>query len=269
MTTVHHLNFGWLHAPPNPKICCHCLMLEDAAGLALVDTGIGLLDVARPLERIGQPLIDLAGFKFNESDTAVRQLRRRGLRPEDVRHVLLTHCDPDHAGGVADFPGAQVHVSAEEHAALAAGNPRYLPVQFEHGPRWAVHAASPADRDWFGFRARPVELGFAAEVLLVPLFGHTLGHCGVAVRADRRGARWALHAGDAYYLRPELTTEDHPVSAVSARQAVDNRQRVATLARLRRLFQEHAREVDLFGYHDVAELAERVDDDAKHAAAVR
>ena len=254
MTTLHHMNFGWLHAPPNPRICCHCLVLEDAAGLALVDTGIGLLDVARPLERIGQPLIDLAGFKFDTAATAVHQLRRRGLRPEDVRHVLLTHCDPDHAGGLADFPRAQVHVSAEEHAALAKGNPRYLPVQFDHGPRWTVHTASAADRDWFGFRARPVELGFAAEVLLVPLFGHTLGHCGVAVRLHGRGGRWTLHAGDAYYLRPELTTDDHPVSVVSARQSVDNDQRVASLMRLRRLAREYASEVDLFGYHAVDEL---------------
>ena len=257
MTTLHHLNFGWLHAPPNPKISCHCLLLEDPAGLALVDTGIGLLDVARPLERIGQPLIDLAGFKFNEADTAVHQLRQRGFQPEDVRHILLTHCDPDHAGGVADFPAAQVHVSAEEHAALTKGLPRYLPVQFEHGPRWAVHGASVNDRDWFGFRARPVDLGFAADVLLVPLFGHTLGHCGVAVRPDRAGGRWTLHAGDAYYLRPELSTDDHPVSAVSARQAVDNDQRIASLARLRKLFGEHGGEVDLSGYHDVDELLQR------------
>ena len=267
MTTLHHLNFGWLHAPPNPRICCHCLVLEDAAGLALVDTGIGLLDVARPLERIGQPLIDLAGFQFDPADTAVHQLRRRGLRPEDVRHVLLTHCDPDHAGGVADFPDARVHVSAEEHAALEKGDPRYLPVQFEHRPRWVLHAASAGDRDWFGFRARQVALGFAAEVLLVPLFGHTQGHCGVAVRPGRPGARWTLHAGDAYYLRPELTTDDHPVSAVSARQAVDNEQRVASLTRLRRLFSAHANEVDLFGYHDVAELLDRRTDEAERSGA--
>ena len=261
MTTLHYLNFGWLHAPPNPKISCHCLLLEDPAGLALVDTGIGLLDVADPVGRIGQPLIDLAGFQFNEADTAVHQLRRRGFRPEDVRHILLTHCDPDHAGGLADFPEARVHVSAEEHAALTRGHPRYLPAHFGHGPRWAIHAAGPNDRDWFGLPARPVDLGFAADVLLVPLFGHTLGHCGVAVRPTP-GGRWTLHAGDAYYLRPELSTDDHPVSAVSARQSVDNDQRVASLALIRRLFRGHADEVDLFGYHDTDELLERRGRDA-------
>ena len=98
MTKLHHINGGTLHAPPYPKVLCHCFLLEDPGGLALVDTGIGLHDVRQPAERIGQQLIDLGGFQFNEADTAVRQIERRGLRPADVKHLILTHADPDHAG---------------------------------------------------------------------------------------------------------------------------------------------------------------------------
>ena len=72
MTSIHHINCGSLQVSPNTKAICHCLLLEDKDGLALVDTGIGLLDVQQPLERIGQPLIDMAGFLFHEEDTAVR-----------------------------------------------------------------------------------------------------------------------------------------------------------------------------------------------------
>ena len=39
------------------------------------------------------------------------------------------------------------------------------------------------------------------EVLLVPLPGHTRGHCGVAVR---RSDDWLLHCGDAYFHRSEV-----------------------------------------------------------------
>ena len=111
MTRVHHLNCGTLHAPPNPPAACHCLLLEDPAGLALVDTGIGLHDVRDPVGRIGRQLIDLAGFQFHEEQTALRQVERRGYRAADVRHVVLTHCDPDHTGGLADFPHARVHLA--------------------------------------------------------------------------------------------------------------------------------------------------------------
>jgi glyoxylase-like metal-dependent hydrolase (beta-lactamase superfamily II) len=249
MTAIRHLNCGTLHAPPNPPAACHCLLLEDPGGLALVDTGIGLLDVRHPLDRIGRELIDLAGFQFHEDQTAVRLLERLGYRPQDVRHVVLTHADPDHTGGLADFPQAEVHLSGLEQDSLSKGSWRYLPAHFAHGPRWRTYPPSP--RTWCGLEARPVVLGFASEVLLVPLPGHTHGHCGVAVR---RGDRWLLHVGDAYYLRIELDRDDHPVSALTAQRADDNAKRAASLEHLRRLARDHAAEVDLFGYHDFAEF---------------
>jgi glyoxylase-like metal-dependent hydrolase (beta-lactamase superfamily II) len=249
MTRVRHLNCGTLHAPPNPAASCHCLLLEDAAGLALVDTVIGLLDVRDPVGRVGRAAIDAAGFQFHEDQTAARQIERLGFRAADVRHVVLTHADPDHTGGLADFPHAAVHLSAEEHAAVTAGNERYAPAHFAHGPNWQLCAGPEVE--WFGLPARPVGLGFAAEVLLVPLFGHTPGHCGVAVR---HGGRWVLHVGDAYYLRAELDRDDHPVSALAALRADDDARRRASLERLRRLARDHAGAVEMFGYHDFAEF---------------
>jgi glyoxylase-like metal-dependent hydrolase (beta-lactamase superfamily II) len=249
MTRVHHINCGFLHAPPNPKASCHCLLLEDETGLALVDSGIGLLDVRRPVERIGQPLIDIAGFQFDDADTAALQIERLGFRTADVKHVLLTHGDPDHTGGLADFPSAVVHVSEEEHSSVTAGNPRYLPVHFAHGPKWSTHGRS--DREWFGLEARAVEMSFKSEVLLIPLFGHTRGQCGVAVG---QSDRWLLHVGDAYYLRVELTRDDHPVSKLTAMRADDDRMRRASLEQLRRLSREHSDQIEMFGYHDLTEF---------------
>lgn len=252
---IHHLNCGWLHAPPNPPACCHCLLLESAQGLVLVDTGIGLEDVQRPLERIGRPLIDLAGFQFNEAHTAVRQIDGLGLDPARVTDIVLTHADPDHTGGLADFPSARVHLSFEEHASLTTGVPptpfpRYLPQHFDHRPHWHTYSAS-VER-WFDLEARRVGLHQPdCEVYLVPLLGHTWGHCGVAVRD---GGRWLLHVGDAYYLRAELGDEAHPVSALARHNAVDDALRVACLEQIRRLCREHAGQLDMVGYHDVAEL---------------
>lgn len=94
-------------------------------------------------------------------------------------------------------------------------------------------------------------MGFGSEVLLVPLFGHTLGHCGVAIQ---QGERWALHVGDAYYLRAELGTDDHPVSLLAASRADDDALRRASLGQLRRLARDHGHEIDLFGYHDGSEF---------------
>lgn len=249
MTTIHHLNCGTLLVPSFPTVVCHCLLLQEGERLALVDTGIGLQDVHHPVERLGQPLIDMAGFQFNEPDTAVRRIEALGLDAEDVRHIVLTHGDPDHAGGLADFPKAQVHVSEEELAHVSSGHWRYVPTQFAHGPAWNTLGRSSCQ--WFGFEARAVDVGFSSQVLLVPLFGHTLGHCGVAVQ---QGDRWTLHVGDAYYLRVELTTDDHPVSQIAAQRADDDVQRRASLQQLRHLVRDHGNEVDVIGYHDLTEL---------------
>ena len=246
---LHHLNCGVLHAPPSPRAACHCLLLESDSRLALVDTGIGLQDIARPVERIGQAAIEAAGFQFHEQKTAARQIERLGLRPEDVTDIVLTHADPDHAGGLADFSAASVHVSIEELAHLESGNQRYSPAQLAHRPRWVAHA--PAAERWFGLEARPLPLFAGADVLLVPLLGHTLGHCGVAVPQE---GRWLLHVGDAYYLRVELAADDHPVSALATMRADSDALRRASLTELRRLAQDHAAEVDMLSYHDFTEF---------------
>jgi glyoxylase-like metal-dependent hydrolase (beta-lactamase superfamily II) len=238
-----------MQAPPNPKAICHCLLLEDRNALALVDTGLGVLDVRQPVERLGQPLIDAVGLQFDERQTAVRQVEQLGFSASDVKHIILTHCDPDHTGGLADFPHAQVHVSKEEHAAALSGHWRYVPVHFAHGPLWKT--CSSASRQWFGLEARRLDLGLDSEVLLIPFFGHTLGHCGVAIRQD---AGWTLLVGDAYYLRIELTSEDHPVCQLAAQRADNDVWRRASLEQIRRLVRDHAAEIDLFGYHDPAEF---------------
>ncbi|CAN5421712.1 MBL fold metallo-hydrolase [soil metagenome] len=249
MTTIEDLNAGWLHLPPNPQVCCHCLVVRDTVGVALIDTGIGLEDVRDPVGRVGQIAIDMAGFQFQEADTAVRQLAHRSVTDSDVKHIVITHLDPDHAGGLADFPGAKVHVSNEELAAFTQGDPRYRQVQASHGPHWSTHSVN--NSSWYGLAARRLELGFEAEVLLVPLFGHTAGHCGVVIG---HGKRWTLHVGDAYYLRAELTEPEHPVGQLAALRAVDNEQRVSSLEHLRRLARDHGSEIHMLGYHDIQEL---------------
>jgi glyoxylase-like metal-dependent hydrolase (beta-lactamase superfamily II) len=246
---VHHLNCGLLHKPPGPRAACHCLLLELDGRLALIDTGIGLQDVAHPIERVGRDAIDAAGFQFHQSLTAARQVEGLGYKVEDVSDIILTHGDPDHAGGLADFPAAAVHLSAEEHARLASGHLRYSAAQFAHGPHFVTHSRSAVR--WYGIEARPLPPIAGAEMFLVPLFGHTQGHCGVAVQD---GDRWLLHVGDAYYLRVELSTDDHPVSALAALRADDDALRRDSLAVLRRIARDHGSQIELFGYHDFAEF---------------
>ncbi len=241
------------------ELVAHCLLVETTDGLVLVDTGFGLDDVADGGRRLGRPFVTLTGARLDPAQTAVRQLEAMGHRPEDVRDIVLTHLDLDHAGGLSDFPWARVHLHRDELD--AARNPtrrerlRYVPGQWSHGPDWVAHA--DAGEDWFGFRATAV---VGEDVLLVPLPGHTRGHSGVAVR--RAGGDWLLHAGDAYFYRGDKEqprTCPPGVRAYQAGLAVDGRRRRENLARLQELHRlqgaaEGAERVTLFCAHDREEL---------------
>ncbi len=253
MSQLEHANFGWLHAPPFPPACCHCLIIQGNAGLVLIDTGIGMHDIANPVERIGAEAMNAAGFQFLPTMTALHQIQQLGFSANDVTDIVLTHCDPDHVGGLADFPDAFIHLAAEEKQNLESGNPRYSPAQFSHRPNWVTYDTN--DADWFGLPSRCVDSALNDDIRLIPLFGHTHGHCGVAVQTE---GRWFLHVGDAYYLRGELDDRQHPIGTLAELRADDNTLRLASLQTLRTLTSNTSEELSHCGYHDVSELPESI-----------
>jgi glyoxylase-like metal-dependent hydrolase (beta-lactamase superfamily II) len=248
MVTVHHLNCLKIETPINKNVIGHCLLLEEADRLVLIDVGVGLLDTQNPQERIGQQLIDMAGFRFDERLTAVRQIEQIGFNIEQVTDCVITHLDPDHIGALADFPNAIVHVGAEELENFGSGNWRYLQHQLSHQPNIKTYAKS--DTEWFGFEARKVHTVTNAEIYLVPLFGHTLGHCGVAIKAEER---WLFYIGDAYYMKVELTDPTHPVNELATIRADDNELRKQTLNSIQKFIATHP-DIEVFSYHDIAEF---------------
>lgn len=78
---------------------CHCLLVETAGGLVLVDTGFGTADVAGSRQVFSPILRSIARPALDPCETAIERVRALGYRAEDVRHIVVTHLDVDHAGG--------------------------------------------------------------------------------------------------------------------------------------------------------------------------
>jgi glyoxylase-like metal-dependent hydrolase (beta-lactamase superfamily II) len=235
----------------------HCLLIEtDAHGLVLVDTGIGVEDVLHP-RRLGAffaPLMQISATQIEM--TALSQIEARGFERADVRHIVLTHLDFDHAGGLADFPAARVHVHAKEKAvapvrASFMQKQRYKPIQLAHGPAWETYAA--VGETWKGILAVRQLNGLPPEILALPTPGHSLGHAAIAVDT---GNGWLVHAGDAYFHRSVTERGDASgtpwalrcVERLIASNYDDVRRTHATLAELAK-----QPDVTVFSAHDPVE----------------
>lgn len=268
---IHHLNCG-SHCPVGgflfdgsskgvlANICTHCLLVETADCLVLVDTGYGLKDVIRTSPRrlpLTWPLI--LNTRLREQDTAIRQVEAMGFSARDVRHIVLTHLDFDHAGGIADFPDATVHVlSAERRAAETSrgfvARQRYRPSMWKDVRDWRLYEAE--GEAWFGLQSVRDLDGLPPEILMLPLPGHTLGHAGVAIKSD---GRWLLNAGDSFMHDGQLDMANpHCPVGIEVYQAImstDRRARLDNLERLRTLKRDHGSEVSIFASHDSVQLA--------------
>lgn len=55
MAEVYHLNCVRIVTPFREHVSGHCLLIKEDKQMALIDTGIGLLDTRYPEERIGRP----------------------------------------------------------------------------------------------------------------------------------------------------------------------------------------------------------------------
>ncbi|SHJ64454.1 Glyoxylase, beta-lactamase superfamily II [Roseomonas rosea] len=232
-------------------LACRCLLAETEAGLVLIDTGFGLEDVNQPVPRLNTAFYLADRVHLEADETAISRIRQLGLDPRDVRHIVMTHLDFDHAGGLTDFPWATVHVHAVELAASrrragAIARGRYRPAQLAH-PMEEYSLPGPM---WFGLPTIRGLEGLPPSIFLVPLPGHTAGHCGVALETPQG---WVLHAGDTVFMHSELEPPMRmpPLAAAYANVMQVNREaRLQSRRMLRALAREHGDEVTILCTHD-------------------
>jgi len=249
---IHHLNCTTIHTNLRYRGVTHCLLLEGDSSLTLVDTGLGTRDYTSPSRHV-RLFTRVNGIPCELNETGIRQVAKLGFKPEDVRDIVLTHLHLDHAGGVADFPWADVHVFRTEYE--AATRPRrlswvdrlgYAREHLGSGTNWVLHSLE--GEKWCGFDCARVLGESPFYVLLVPLEGHSRGHCGVAVDS---GEAWLFHAGDAYVRDMQIEPDDprnpFPVWVRPLAQQLFPEE---PLERLRLLQREHGGEITIFSSHD-------------------
>lgn len=251
---IEHTTFGLmgpLAHTATRSMSIHCVIFQLGERIILLDTGFGTREMANPKGLIGEDALFRLGILIDPRLTAHHRLEDRGIEPGQVTDIILTHLDNDHAGGLHDFPNAVVHVAAEELQAYDSTQPRgpYKPYQVSHHTKFRTYG--PSDEKWFGLQARSLDLPDALDAKLVPLPGHTLGHCGVAYREN---GKWSLHAGDSYFDSTMNFVNHAPSLPLEVAFQTNADDRLTTLHKLKNLRVKHSEEIAMFCTHDQREF---------------
>lgn len=205
----------------------YAFVIEHDDGHIVVDTGLSsrAKKLPPPLSR----LLQLNPIRAEEEIGPA--MRAKGLRPEDVRLVIPTHLDVDHAGGVGHFPNAEVIVHRPEydfHKTLL-GRFRYQP---QNWPASFAPKVYDLDPDPYG----PFQTSkhVTRDIRLVPIPGHSIAQVGVVL--DRQGTR--VFFGADHVLRSDWFVEDYTSGRhmmlgmmFAPNQAIDTTRRIAEFIR--------------------------------------
>jgi len=169
------------------------LLENERHGAVLFDTGYSSRFFTETAQWPYRIYRFLAPATLSEPEGIAGILRRRGIAPESVPHVIVSHWHADHIGGLRDFPNAAIHASKEgwdavkDLTGLAAVRKGFLP------------GLVPAD---LGERLRWLEDGgdlFGdGSIAAIALPGHAAGQIGI--RFAGSDGRPVLLAADACWL---------------------------------------------------------------------
>ena len=182
-TADHVSHYGV--AAPGGMVPVPVWLLEGTQKKILIDTGLG--DVAEIMEMMGRHGVPTYATKSPEQDL-VTALTAKGVAPEEIDIVVLSHLHFDHIGNNHLFPNAKFLVQRSE-VAQGLTPPAYCQYSY---PEYSYNISNVADRIQILEGDYQIEPG----VRLIKIGGHTPGTMAVVVDTD--AGRIAL-AGDIMY----------------------------------------------------------------------
>jgi N-acyl homoserine lactone hydrolase len=181
-------------------------VIEHPQGLLVFDTGLNAAIATDPRDYLGWIDHRLLPYHSKPGMHLSAQMRARGLAPEDVTHVVLSHLHYGHTGDLHAFPSAHRLLSCQEWQTAHSRMRRlrgylsreYAALQFTLIEFSIDNCVTLEDVTAHGYGLDVIGDG---SLVLVPTFGHTNGHQSLLVFLPH-GA--VLLAGDAVYVQESV-----------------------------------------------------------------
>jgi N-acyl homoserine lactone hydrolase len=208
-------------------------LIETPHGRILYDVGCDYEKIADPARRAQRyepmrPMLEPP--VMTEEQRIPRYLQRLNLNPKDIDVVFLGHLHSDHAGGLCEFAGCEVHVHQDELAAARTG--------LDSG----VFADELVGSETWRQQSGEYLITQGVHAITTP--GHTAGHMSLWIELPHGGP--VILCGDAADLDENLREEIAPGFCWQddVPQALSSIRKLKSLAR--------AEGADLWPNHDFA-----------------
>jgi N-acyl homoserine lactone hydrolase len=171
---------GWVWIPVPAFLLEH-----PRAGPILVDTGMHPSIAEDPKENVGS--FGARNYEFRMSpQQGVRELvEARGVDPDAIKTIVMTHLHVDHASGASEFPAATFVVDTQEWASAAKNGvlKGYHHNHYDRDFDWRLVDYDGDDVASHATFGRTLDLFGDGSVRLLSTPGHTHGHQSLLVRA--------------------------------------------------------------------------------------
>lgn len=189
------------------------LVEHPTAGALLIDTGFAPEVVQHHFTHLGPvigPIYAFFRMRVRPEQGIRRQLQERGIDPDTIKTVVISHLHLDHASGVSEFPQAELVVSRQEWTwATGPGSSLrgYWKPRLVADLHWRTVDFAEAREDGVPGFERTLDLYGDGSVRLLPTPGHSRGHMSVLLRLAEREA---LLTADAACFWQELADPGDP-----------------------------------------------------------
>jgi glyoxylase-like metal-dependent hydrolase (beta-lactamase superfamily II) len=143
-------------------------------------------------------------------DEVAPRMRAAGLRTEDVRLVIPTHLDADHAGGIGHFPDATILVNRPEFEYVTQTRYGRIRSQQRFWPDWFQPSLYDLEPEPYGPFIESFSVTDNGDVRLVPTPGHSPAHVSPVIDDD---GKKLFFAGDQLIRQDWITADGVKLSA--------------------------------------------------------